>query len=238
MIQQLKLALLKRKCKSLKLPPYICRYLSRYEHLPKLSTPWEDCRFVVFDTETTGLDPSKDRVLSIGSVAVKQMEIRIGDCVEELVHQEDPEFTQEAIAIHGIIPSETRGGTQRRPALERFFDHLGPDLVVAHHVAFDTRMIEGMIQRLHEPQFFLYNHVIDTAQLAQVVEHPDTNPAMLDPKDYTLDALCDRYNIKQTDRHTAWGDAFITAKLLLRFLKHFQKNEKLFVRDLLAKKMH
>ena len=64
------------------------------------------------------------------------------------------------------------------------------------------------------------NPMIDTMSLAIRLEHgPHADRNQVNPEHYGLDALCDRYGILAEDRHTAAGDAFLTAQLFLKLLK-------------------
>ncbi len=58
-------------------------------------------RFVVFDTETTGLDVRKDRILSIGALSVFDLKIDVGDSLELYIKQEV--FNADTVGIHGIL---------------------------------------------------------------------------------------------------------------------------------------
>lgn len=71
----------------------------------------------------------------------------------------------------------------------------------------------------------IYNRCIDTARMAVRLEHPNKNPEEINWKEYSLDALCDRYNIRRTARHTAAGDAYITAQLFLKLLSRIDEKQ-------------
>ncbi|MCB0644764.1 MAG: hypothetical protein KDC44_24130, partial [Phaeodactylibacter sp.] len=68
----------------------------------------------------------------------------------------------------------------------------------------------------------LQNRLVDTRDLAIRVEHV-IKPDIVKPGNYTLDSLCRRYQIPMSDRHTAAGDAYITAILLLKMLHRLKK---------------
>ena len=61
----------------------------------------EKIRFVVFDTETTGLDTKKDRILSIGCIAIESFKIKVADQLETYVQQDI--FNAETVKIHGLL---------------------------------------------------------------------------------------------------------------------------------------
>ncbi|MBN2868361.1 MAG: 3'-5' exonuclease, partial [Flavobacteriaceae bacterium] len=61
----------------------------------------EHTRFVVFDTETTGLNPKQDRLLSIGTVTIINFKIDVADQLECYIKQEH--FNAKTVEIHGIL---------------------------------------------------------------------------------------------------------------------------------------
>ncbi|MEL6135417.1 MAG: 3'-5' exonuclease [Bacteroidota bacterium] len=195
-----------------------------YESRPSKGDLWHSLRMVVFDTETTGLSVGSDRILSIGAVALQEGQIMIGDSYEALVRQGEVQ-TYEAIPVHGIIPSDIRkGGITESDAMHTFLQYLKSDVLVAHHANFDVGIVNRALKRQVHPQAFLFNHVLDTAIIARKLEHPHRPSSYIDHSQYSLDALCGRYDISMEDRHTAWGDALITAKLLLQ-LMHIAKSQ-------------
>ena len=89
-------------------------------------------------------------------------------------------------------------------------EHIKNAVLVAHHAAFDVAMINQALKRLNLPK--LKNKVLDTGHLF-VKSKLDTSK-----KHFSLDQLSHRFNIPQHDRHTASGDAFITAILFVKLL--------------------
>jgi DNA polymerase III subunit epsilon len=207
----------KRRSKRAQWPAFALRYLEKWSEKPRLSDAWPPQRFVVFDTETTGLDVRHDRILSLGAVAVQRQEIALADTLELMLKVEGRVQTPETIAVHGIVSWENAQGMEEAEAMEAFLDFLGADVLVAHHLGFDTAMVERAVGR-YAPGFKLYNLAIDTAHIAQRLDAPDKPHEHFIPTEYSLDALCQRNLLDTHDRHTAWGDAFLTAQLLLMFL--------------------
>lgn len=199
------------------LPSEISAYLDQRRLQPSPETPWEQLRFVVFDTETTGLDLRKDRLLSIGAVTVENGSILLGQSLEILVRQDRPGHN-EAAHVHGLLSSELKRGEEEQAALARFLRFIGPAVLVGHHAAFDVGMIEQAVRR-RVPSFRLYNRCIDTAHLAIRCDQPVLSGEPVAYEKYSLDALALRFRIRSSDRHTAWGDALITAQLLLKLLR-------------------
>ena len=197
-------------------PKWLEAYFAAKVNLPTRETPLRDLRFVVLDTETTGIDIKKDHVLSIGSVAIENFSMNIEDSIESVLFR-DEHKANEAILIHGLRPTDIKGGVQIQTALVDFIQHLDNSIIIAHHTAFDVAMLTKSI-RLFYPDFKMYNYQLDTAKLALKIDGIDPQKILIDRRKYTLDALCDRYEVEMFERHTAWGDAYTTAILFFKLI--------------------
>lgn len=180
-------------------------------------------RFVVFDTETTGLNTKTDRVLSIGCVAIEDLKIRISDQLETYLQQD--QFNADTVKIHGLLKAGKLTKVEETEGLLQFLDYTKNAVLVAHHAAFDVAMINQMLHRNGLPK--LKNHVLDTGQLFQKTKVDSSK------SHFSLDELAERFNIPKHDRHTASGDAYITALLFLKLVSKLKsENPKLKLRDL------
>ncbi|TAE44082.1 MAG: 3'-5' exonuclease, partial [Bacteroidetes bacterium] len=182
------------------LPDWAMSYLDTYKQQHSAKQAWKELRFVVFDTETTGLSHRHDQVLSIGAIAVEKGNIYLGDSMELLLQREAPS-QGENIAIHGIMPSESRGGIPEAEALARFLNFVRGDILVGHHVGFDIAMMEKSMKGLH-PAFSLHNRAIDTARMARSMDQARERHRFFPLEEYDLDTLCRRFDIRPGDRHT------------------------------------
>lgn len=222
---------LKNACKKDKLPSFICEYLHLFPPKHTRADLWSNLRFVVLDTETTGLNSQADNILSLGAIAIQNEEIYLKDSLE-LVINSNVSLKSANVAVHGLIQSDLAHGIDEIEALEHFMQFIRGDIIVAHHARFDVSMLEKHLKRFHS-SFFLQNITVDTAFLAFTLERPDLPLEFLNPQHYSLDALCDRYHISPVNRHTSWGDAMITAELLLKFFSMLRKQGKLSLKHLL-----
>lgn len=180
----------------------------------------EACRFVVLDTETTGLDTSKDVLLSIGAIVIQNNAILLKDIIEITLNRNEI-LKAEAVKIHGLTLNDIDKGISIEQAIQDFLTFVEADIIVAHHTGFDLKMLNKTIQNHLKAPFRLQNIAVDTAVLAKRIDKLDT--PFETKYNYDLDSLAKRYNVALHDRHTAWGDAFITAKLFLiltRILKN------------------
>ena len=192
-------------------------------------------RLVVVDTETTGLEPGRDRLLSIGGVAVVDGEVRPSDSIELVL--QGPEVGAATALVHGMTRGDLRAGTPPVEALCQFLDWVGMDLLVAHHLAFDRAMLNGALAE-YLPPLYLRNRGLDTVRLAQRLEQPISisgAPAPPPPGSgrYTLDAQCATHGIRVVHRHHAVGDALATATLLVVLLHKLRRRGLTELSDLL-----
>lgn len=202
-----------------KYPPYWNRYLEGFSEKPPKSIV--DARFIVFDTETTGLNPSNDKLLSIGAVTVQGNCIDVQQSFEVFVEQE--KFTPETVQIHGIRKAGSVNKITEAKAMEAFLDFLENGILVAHHVDFDVAMINGALKQLQLPK--LKNNCIDTGDLYRMLLGKPQRPI-------SLDALCEEFGVKTHDRHNALGDALITAMLFQKITRQLQHEKKYTLADL------
>ncbi|TXD47262.1 PolC-type DNA polymerase III [Polaribacter sp. IC073] len=214
-----------RKREQLLLPNYFLAYQESIANTKKL--PIEETRFVVFDTETTGFLRKKDRVLSIGAISLKDNIINVNASFEVYVKQKI--FKAETVPIHGILKEGKFDKITELNALKLFLKYIGNSVLVGHHVNFDVQMMNEILKRNKLPK--LLNKTVDTALLYKKSKHTIYQN---EEKHYSLDNLCDELNISKSDRHTASGDAYITAIAFLKILSRLNKKGDLKFRDLLA----
>ena len=204
--------------------PYWQAYEDSFKEQPQRNTPIRELRFVVLDTETTGLDVQKDNILSIGAVAVRDQKIWINDRFEAFLPQIPTQQTKglEAVPVHGILGKHANQKQTTTEILIDFLAYLGGSIFVAQHAAFDYGILQSAYQ--HHLQGYLLNKSLDTAHLAHRLDDPSRSSYLnsTKAKQYGLDQLCKRYNIPIEGRHTASGDALLTAILLVKLLSRLE----------------
>jgi DNA polymerase III subunit epsilon len=200
--------------KSVITPAFVRRYRTRVEHAWDDHTPIERVRFVVLDSETTGLNPAKDQLITIGAVAVINGEIVLRDSFGALVRMER---NTEAVTVHGVTRDESRKGQEESQALEQFLEYLGDGVIVGHHIGHDIATFDAAYRR--HWGFQLANRSLDTMDLTLHLERDGAFAGRPAIRQFTLDALCELFGVIPHDRHTASGDAFITAQVFLRLLR-------------------
>ncbi|HEX4488395.1 MAG TPA: 3'-5' exonuclease [Terriglobales bacterium] len=207
--------------------PFIEEYNALFEHTWSDDTPSERVRFVVLDSETTGADARTAKLITIGAVAVVDGEIVLADAFEELIWTS---YNSPSVSVHGITRDETRDGVEEAEALESFLKYLRDGVIVGHHIDHDIITISRATERHFGVK--LQNQSLDTMDLTL---HLKDDGAFFDKpelEDFSLDALCDLFGIEAHDRHTAGGDAFITAQIFLRLLRLARKASRKTLRSL------
>ena len=177
-------------------------------------TPIDRVRFVVLDCETTGLDPRTDRLVTIGAVAVRDGEIVLDDAFDALI---TIAHNTPAVTVHGVTRDDSRRGVAEPEALERFLDYLGDGVIVGHHIGHDVGTLDAGYDR--HWGFQLTNRSLDTMDLTLHLERDGAFGGYPKIRHFTLDALCEMFGVIPHDRHTASGDAFMTAQVFLRLVR-------------------
>ncbi len=169
--------------------------------------PLAQLAYTVFDTETTGLNPSAgDEIIQIGAVRIVNGKLLRGESFEQLV---DPrrDIPEAGIPIHGVTPEMVRGKPAIGEVLPVFHAFAADTVLVGHNVAFDMRFLalkeEATGVRFDQP-------VLDTLLLANIL-NPDATA-------HGLEAIAARLGVSISGRHTAAGDAAATAEVFLKLL--------------------
>lgn len=172
---------------------------------PNMKCPHRRCRYVVVDVETSGLNMKKDRLISIGAVAVSNGLIDFNDAFQVVLRQ-DHVSTHENVLIHGIGHGAQISGDPPVDALLAFLRYIGSAPLVAYHAFFDQAMInKAMGEYLG---FELARPWLDLAWIL-----PDFYEFRKDGR-IPLDDCLRYFGIESILRHNAVSDAYATAKLL------------------------
>ncbi|MDO9038734.1 MAG: 3'-5' exonuclease [Lutibacter sp.] len=209
-------------------PEFWSTHIEKVQNSQKYAN-FEDIRFVALDTETTGFDYENDRILCIGAVAIKNNKILVSDSFEIYIKQAI--FNKETVKIHGIRKDGNEIKLSEEEAIIKFIDYLDDAVIVAHHTAFDVTMINQALNRLNVGP--LESKQLDTNYIHKKIAKTDTYK-----KIFSLEELCEIYNVKMHDRHTALGDALITAYLFLKQTAKYKKNNALNLFDLINTNYH
>ena len=163
--------------------------------------------FTVFDTETTGLNPSQgDEIIQIGATRVLNGKLLRSESFEQLVDPQRP-LAPESAKIHGITSEMLRGQPTIDKVLPAFHVFAADTVLIAHNAAFDMRFL----QLKEEETGLRFDHpVLDTLLLSAVI-HPNQ-------ESHRLEAIAERLGLTIVGRHTALGDAIVTAEVFLKLV--------------------
>lgn len=163
--------------------------------------------YTVFDTETTGLNPSQgDEIIQIGATRVLNGKLLRSESFEQLIDPCRP-LSAESAKIHGISEDMLRGQPTIESVLPAFHAFSAETVLIAHNAAFDMRFLQlkeastGL--RFDQP-------VLDTLLLSAVI-HPNQ-------ESHRLEAIAERLGLTIIGRHTALGDAIVTAEVFLKLV--------------------
>ncbi|MRX39997.1 3'-5' exonuclease [Flavobacterium sp. LC2016-23] len=178
-------------------PDFWKDYLTKFETKPN--------RFVVLSTETSGLNPNKDVILSLGAFTVVDDSVVIKDSFESVLLQykflEDNGLSNEFIIESKMIKME------EPKAIEAFINFLGNAVLVGHHINFDVEMINTALERLDCGR--LKNEALDVDMMYRKLMD-------INDKQFSLDDLCDIYKIPKSDRNSSSEEAYRIALLFLK----------------------
>jgi DNA polymerase-3 subunit epsilon len=161
-------------------------------------------REIIFDTETTGLDPQKgDRVVEIGCVELVNR-VATGASFHAYFNPER-DMPAEAEAVHGLSAAFLADKPRFAEKAGEFLEFIGDSPMVAHNAGFDFGFINFELAQCGlEP--VCHSRMVDTVKIARM-RHPGAKNS--------LDALCTRYGVDRSHRtkHGALLDAELLAQV-------------------------
>ena len=161
-------------------------------------------REIIFDTETTGLDPkSGDRLVEIGCIEMVNR-VPTGETFHAYFHP-DRDMPAAAEAVHGLSITFLSDKPRFHERAHEILEFMGTSKLVAHNAGFDFGFVNSELEMCGLPPLSR-ERMIDTVQLARV-RHPGAK--------LSLDALCTRYGIDRSHRtrHGALLDAELLAQV-------------------------
>lgn len=187
--------------------------------------PLAEATFAVVDLETTGVDPSTDRIIQMAAVVVDARG-RVVEAFDTLVRPECPDdYVHGAEHIHGISAEQVANGMPLREALHRLRTISSDKVFTAHNARFDIGFLQAESERVgFEMPVPAY---VDTLQVARRTDAERT-------RRHSLDALCEHYGIRRERAHEALSDATATAQLLFHLIADLGMGETDHVDDLFS----
>ena len=165
-------------------------------------------RYVVLDTETTGLDPDDGhKIIEIGCVEILNRNVT-DNSFHKYINPER-EIDIEASKIHGLTYSNLKDKPVFGDIYKDFLEYVSDSPLIIHNAPFDIGFLKKEHSYVENKNDFINNDIIDSLKLARKISPGKRN---------TLDALCDRYSIDNSDRtlHGALLDARLLAFVYLK----------------------
>ncbi len=165
-------------------------------------------RYIVLDTETTGLDPDDGhKIIEIGCVEILDRNI-----TENTFHKyinPEREIDIEASKVHGLTLNNLKDKPIFSEIYDDFLEYVNQSPIIIHNAPFDVGFLKKEHSFLKDKKSFLDNEIIDSLKLARKKSPGKKN---------TLDALCERYSVDSSDRtlHGALLDARLLAHVYLK----------------------
>ena len=216
--------LLRKKVEPGDFHPAALKHLQAAEQI-NLAVSLEDARYIIFDTELTGLNLKKDSIVSIGAVKMSGGKIDLMNTYYRVVEPTSL-MSRKSVVIHGITPSEASECPTLDVLLPEFLDFCGNGILVGHFVAIDVAFVNKAMSALFGLP--LQNPAVDTQALYRWIREKEERYCAFHAgltEDVDLLTLSQRYEIPVSEAHNALNDAFVTAQLFQRFLtmlRHFK----------------
>ena len=183
------------------------------ENYAFLFDEYEGDELVVFDTETTGLKPKKDEILSIGAVIIKGDQILTSQTFEVFL-KPSKKISEKSITIHNIRPCDLEDAQEPHEGIDAFLHFIGSRTLIGYYLEFDVEMINKYIKPWLG--ISLPNRQIEVSALyfdKKINLIPQGNI------DLRFDTIMRNLNIPNMGQHNAVNDAIMTAMIYLKLKK-------------------
>ena len=147
-------------------------------------------RYIVLDTETTGLDPDDGhKIIEIGCIEILNRNIT-NNTFHKYINP-NREIDIEASKIHGLTNSFLRDKPLFEEVYSEFREYISDSPLIIHNAPFDIGFLKKEYSAVSMNDDFMNNEIIDSLKLARKISPGKRN---------TLDALCERYSVDNSDR--------------------------------------
>lgn len=176
----------------------------------------ESGEVVVFDCETTGLDPKKDALISIGAVKIRDNRILTDEALHLFVQQKQ-QMNEESIKIHQIRHCDLEDAIPVEEAIERFLRYIGGRPLAGYYLEFDVAMVNKYIKPMLG--ITLPNSQEEVSAIYYDKKIPRIPQGNIDLR---FEAIIDDLGLPKLPAHDALNDAVMTAMIYLK-LKHTKR---------------
>ena len=191
---------------------YVQNFCKKTKNKDFLNKKIEEAKYVVIDTETTGIDIKRDAILSIACIKIRNF--RIVNIYNAFIDGE-VKIPEESKKYHHIEEYHLKDKPKIYEIIPDLIKFIGADaVIVGHHIKFDLDILNREIQKHFNTK--LYNPIIDTAHIYRFLNNIDEN--------ISLDKIIEKYLSKVIDRHSALGDALVTAEVFIKMIRQLGKS--------------
>ena len=174
--------------------------------------------FICLDLETTGLEPSKDRIIEVAIVRFTFE--KVIETYETLIDPECP-ISKESMAIHHITDDMVKGKPKISEVLPLILHFVGKSIIVGHGISTDIAFLKAAAEQHQVPNTLASHPFIDTLRLARLYGESPTN---------SLDTLRAHFNIALEGAHRAMNDVIVNIEVFKRLSTHFKTTQQLMER--------
>lgn len=171
---------------------------------------------VVFDTETTGLNPKTDDIVSIGAVKIKDNKILLDSAFEVYIKQKQA-ISSESIKVHKIRNCDLNKALELKEAIDKFLYYIGNAKLVGYYLEFDVAMINKYVKKMYGIK--LPNQ---QEEVSAIYYDKKINSIPQGNIDLRFDTIMKTLDLPPLVAHDAMNDAIMTAIIYLK-LKQIRK---------------
>ena len=200
--------------------------------LPNSAQDYRQASYLVLDLETTGLDATRDEVISVGMVAIDHWRVKLSTAQHLLVKPQGS--VSDSAVYHGIVDGQLVDANPFEAVLPSVLAALQGRVLVAHGASIELGFLGAACQRLYGGNLVV--PTVDTMRLGmRLYRLENTSENMTLPEgSLRLHTLGEKFGLPAHPAHNALNDAVATAELFLAMASHLAGNQPLPVRRLLA----
>ena len=171
-------------------------------------------KYVVIDTELTGLDEQRDSIISIGAIRMSGGRIELGETFYRLMRPAEP--STQGVSIQGNTVPGLLLEPEIAPILSEFLSLCGNDVIVGHLIFTDLAFLKNEVRRFFGLE--VKNPIIDTYQLYHWLMRREASGTTYSPREVKLYEIASQLGVTISDTHDAMSDAFVTAQVFQRLM--------------------
>ena len=172
--------------------------------------PIMDTEFIVLDLETTGLDPKRDEIVSLGWVIIRQLGVDFSSC-EHILVRPTKELKESSVIVHRIFDSDVADAPNIKVALEHLLPQMAGRVLVAHHAPIELGFLGQACKQAFGAR--LQIPTVDTLVLGLRALHRQGKPFKSGA--LKLDSLRRSHNLPPFRAHNALSNAIAASGLFL-----------------------